>query len=297
MADLWDDEDVYWRENYASRPYAGKSSYDTFRPGYRYGYESAQRFRGRQWGDVEKDLERDWDTLFAPRHKHMATDKERGPRRMGPRNGTRLIAPDWAGAAASARPPSGTWTHRTLSSAGGARDLDLVSVLRGGERLAVTDARLEACVGGRCRIRPRGGSAPATASSARPGRSAGWTWLAVSCVDPMVVRHSGSRLGGGGVDLRLNLAEEGRECRSHVRHGGHNSQRDEPGQERVLDEILALLVANERSIKRFIFDPLSFSQLRPHSLMFHTLQDRISGDVTLTGGRNQRSGSEALRGE
>ena len=62
MADLWDEEDLYWRENYASRPYAGKSSYETFRPGYRYGYESAQRFRGRQWGDVEKDLERDWGT-------------------------------------------------------------------------------------------------------------------------------------------------------------------------------------------------------------------------------------------
>ena len=64
---------------------------EMFRPGYRYGYESAQRFRGRQWGDVEKDLERDWGT-----YAHRGTGtwqqiKERGSRRMGPRNGSRLI--------------------------------------------------------------------------------------------------------------------------------------------------------------------------------------------------------------
>jgi hypothetical protein len=62
MADLWDDEDRYWRENYASRPYAAGTSYDILQPGYRYGYESAQRYRGRGWADVERDLERDWDT-------------------------------------------------------------------------------------------------------------------------------------------------------------------------------------------------------------------------------------------
>ena len=61
MADLWDDEDRYWRENYSSRPYAGGTTYDLVRPGYRYGYESAQRYRGRSWADVETDLERDWD--------------------------------------------------------------------------------------------------------------------------------------------------------------------------------------------------------------------------------------------
>ena len=62
MADPWDDEDIYWRENYAARPYASGSTYDTLRPGYRYGYESAQRYRGRNWADVERDLEREWDT-------------------------------------------------------------------------------------------------------------------------------------------------------------------------------------------------------------------------------------------
>lgn len=62
MADLWDDEDSYWRQNYATRPYAAGADYDTLGPGYRYGYESANRYRGRAWNDVESDLERDWST-------------------------------------------------------------------------------------------------------------------------------------------------------------------------------------------------------------------------------------------
>jgi len=62
MADLWDDEDRYWRQNYASRPYAQGSDYDTLAPGYRYGYESASKHRGRAWNDVESDLERDWNS-------------------------------------------------------------------------------------------------------------------------------------------------------------------------------------------------------------------------------------------
>ena len=61
MADLWDDEDLYWRGNYSTRPYAADRDYETLRPGYRYGYESAGRYAGRNWTDVEKDLERDWD--------------------------------------------------------------------------------------------------------------------------------------------------------------------------------------------------------------------------------------------
>jgi hypothetical protein len=62
MADLWDDEDRYWRQNYSSRPYAKDSDYDTLSPGYRYGYESASKYRGRAWNDVESDLERDWNS-------------------------------------------------------------------------------------------------------------------------------------------------------------------------------------------------------------------------------------------
>ncbi len=57
----WDDEDSYWRSNYQNRPYAGSNDYDYYRPGYRYGYESANRYEGRTWNDVESDLSSSWD--------------------------------------------------------------------------------------------------------------------------------------------------------------------------------------------------------------------------------------------
>ncbi len=58
----WSTEDRYWRENYVSRPYAhADRGYDTYQPGYRYGFESANRYRGRQWNEVESDLRSGWD--------------------------------------------------------------------------------------------------------------------------------------------------------------------------------------------------------------------------------------------
>lgn len=59
----WEDEDTYWQTNYRTRPYASSSTdYDRFRPGYRYGYESAGRYAGRHWNDVETDLSRGWSS-------------------------------------------------------------------------------------------------------------------------------------------------------------------------------------------------------------------------------------------
>lgn len=59
----WTSEDRYWRENFASRPYASTDrGYDYYQPGYQYGYEAAKRHRGRQWSDVEGDLERGWSS-------------------------------------------------------------------------------------------------------------------------------------------------------------------------------------------------------------------------------------------
>ena len=60
MDTMWDDDDVYWRENYSTRPYTAGRDYEMLRPAYRYGYESANRYSGQQWTDVESDLERDW---------------------------------------------------------------------------------------------------------------------------------------------------------------------------------------------------------------------------------------------
>ena len=59
----WEDEDKYWRTNYRSRPYAGSNDYDYYQPGYRYGYEAANRYSNREWNDVEPELARSWDTF------------------------------------------------------------------------------------------------------------------------------------------------------------------------------------------------------------------------------------------
>ena len=61
----WSTEDAYWRMNYKNRPYAssGSNDYDFYQPGYRYGYEAANRYSGRAWKDVESDLKSGWNTF------------------------------------------------------------------------------------------------------------------------------------------------------------------------------------------------------------------------------------------
>lgn len=60
----WDEEDAYWTETYRSRPYVSSNSrgYGYYRPGYRYGYEAAGRYKGREWNEVESDLSRSWNS-------------------------------------------------------------------------------------------------------------------------------------------------------------------------------------------------------------------------------------------
>lgn len=58
----WTPEDAYWRSAFGSRPYGrADRGYEYYRPGYRYGFESAHRYRGRQWSEVESDLQSGWD--------------------------------------------------------------------------------------------------------------------------------------------------------------------------------------------------------------------------------------------
>jgi hypothetical protein len=54
-------EENYWREHYATRPYASIKSYETYGPAYRYGWESYARHSGKRFEDLESELERDWD--------------------------------------------------------------------------------------------------------------------------------------------------------------------------------------------------------------------------------------------
>jgi hypothetical protein len=44
--------------------------YEHYEPGFRYGWESAERHRGRAWTDAEGDLEQDWRTRHPDRDWH-----------------------------------------------------------------------------------------------------------------------------------------------------------------------------------------------------------------------------------
>ena len=67
----WNTEEGYWRSNWSNRPYSkADRGFDYYRPGYRYGFESADRFRGRNWNDVEGDLRSGWD-----RYEHRGQSK------------------------------------------------------------------------------------------------------------------------------------------------------------------------------------------------------------------------------
>jgi hypothetical protein len=55
-------EEKYWRETYATRPYAANRSYDDYGPAYRYGWESYGLYNGVRFDEAEVDLERDWDS-------------------------------------------------------------------------------------------------------------------------------------------------------------------------------------------------------------------------------------------
>ena len=74
-------EDSYWRDNYASRPYAaGGGTYDDYQPAYRYGMDSYTKYPDRSFDDVEPELGRDWGTargqssLEWERAKHASRD-------------------------------------------------------------------------------------------------------------------------------------------------------------------------------------------------------------------------------
>jgi uncharacterized protein (TIGR02271 family) len=56
------EEDAFWREHYALRPYAQKRvGYDTYRPAYQYGWESRRRYEGRRFEEAEGELRRGWE--------------------------------------------------------------------------------------------------------------------------------------------------------------------------------------------------------------------------------------------
>ena len=55
-------EDEHWRNTYSTRPYVeAGSSYDTYQPAYRYGWESRARHSERSFDEMEPELRRDWE--------------------------------------------------------------------------------------------------------------------------------------------------------------------------------------------------------------------------------------------
>lgn len=58
----------WFRENYSTLDgLAAERDYDHYEPGFRYGWESAERHRGRGWQEAEGELERDWRSRQADR--------------------------------------------------------------------------------------------------------------------------------------------------------------------------------------------------------------------------------------
>ena len=58
-------EHDYWRNNYATQPYADTSAtYDEdYAPAYQYGWESRTQYKDRNFNEVESDLGRGWDKV------------------------------------------------------------------------------------------------------------------------------------------------------------------------------------------------------------------------------------------
>jgi len=59
----WDEQDLYWRDNYGGRPYTqADRAYEYYQPAYKYGHEAAFTYGGRAWDtEIDHDLERGWE--------------------------------------------------------------------------------------------------------------------------------------------------------------------------------------------------------------------------------------------
>ena len=60
----WTSDRSWWQQNFMNRPYASADRrFEDYEPGYRFGYESANRYHGRKWNDIETNLRTDWDSF------------------------------------------------------------------------------------------------------------------------------------------------------------------------------------------------------------------------------------------
>jgi hypothetical protein len=69
-------EDAYWRTHYADRPYHdAATTYDEYAPAYRYGWESRAKHHSGSFNEVERDLEKGWESAKA--HSRLTWDRAR----------------------------------------------------------------------------------------------------------------------------------------------------------------------------------------------------------------------------
>jgi hypothetical protein len=61
-----DDYRSDFRSDWEKRYRASGGTWESYEPAYEYGYRSAsdERWRGRQWSDVENDLRSDWERRY-----------------------------------------------------------------------------------------------------------------------------------------------------------------------------------------------------------------------------------------
>jgi hypothetical protein len=67
--DGWDNEDAYWRANYANEPYyVGGYGYEEYQPAYLFGVETFHRNNGRRFEELnENELRSGWEHTHGQR--------------------------------------------------------------------------------------------------------------------------------------------------------------------------------------------------------------------------------------
>jgi hypothetical protein len=56
-----ENEAAYWREQHSKQPYAKDHPYERFEHAYRTGYSSYEKYRGRQFDEVEESVANDYE--------------------------------------------------------------------------------------------------------------------------------------------------------------------------------------------------------------------------------------------
>jgi phage tail tape-measure protein len=74
-------EEAYWKNNFSKQKYVEpNASFATYQPAYRTGYEGRSRYAGKQYDEVEADLQRDYEkskgtaSLSWEKAKHATRD-------------------------------------------------------------------------------------------------------------------------------------------------------------------------------------------------------------------------------